>query len=159
MLMKQLSTGTNFCLPSCWLSLLSWSGMSGSCSWPGIPGSCWWFLCSKPPQVFSSNLKIHLEASATMNLHVLWITSALDKTFSNFSPSLEEVFQQTRYCRVNSPSTVSTSASAQHQRHIKTTVTNNQANKSNASIPIHINISLRNSPKKGRDIGTMTSSS
>jgi hypothetical protein len=44
-----------------------------------------------------------------MNLHVLWITSALDKTFSNFSPSLEEVFQQTRYCRVNSHGTVSTS--------------------------------------------------
>jgi len=38
--------------------------------------------------VFSSNLKIRSEASATMNLHVFWIASALDKTFSNFSPSL-----------------------------------------------------------------------
>jgi hypothetical protein len=45
-------------------------------------------------------------------------------------------------------------ASGQPQRHIETPVTNNQANKSNASNPIHINISLRNSPKKGRDIGT-----
>ncbi len=46
-------------------------------------------------------------------------------------------------------------ASAQPQRHMETPVTNNQANKSNASIPIHINISLRNSPKKRRDIGTI----
>jgi hypothetical protein len=53
------------------------------------------------------------------------------------------------------PSAPPMPASAQPQRHIKTPVTNNQANKSNASIPIHINISLKNSPKKGRDIGTI----
>jgi hypothetical protein len=46
-------------------------------------------------------------------------------------------------------------ASNQPQRPIATPVTNNQATKSNASIPIHINISWRNSPKKGRDIGTI----
>ena len=53
------------------------------------------------------------------------------------------------------PSAPPMPALAQPQRHIKTPVTNNQANKSNASIPIHINISLRNSPKKRRDIGTI----
>jgi hypothetical protein len=42
----------------------------------------------------------------------------------------------------------------QPQRPIATPVTNNQATKSNASMPIHINISWRNSPKKG-DIGTI----
>jgi hypothetical protein len=41
------------------------------------------------------------------------------------------------------------------QRPIAKPVTHNQVTKSNASIPIHINISYGNSPKKGRVIGTI----